>query len=108
MTAIREERALAISRTNLNHVSIPSTRFSMHETQGGIGVRVAEIRQDSREVRLVYNPSHPDANEEGYVAMPNINVIEEMTNMINATRAYEANATAFNSTKQMMMAVFQG
>jgi len=56
---------------------------------------------------MQYDPSHPDANEEGYVALPNINVIEEMTDMINATRAYEANVTAFNATKQMMMSVFQ-
>jgi len=52
---------------------------------------------------MVYDPSHPDADEKGYVAMPNINIIEEMTDMIAATRAYEANVTAFNATKGMLM-----
>jgi flagellar basal-body rod protein FlgC len=50
---------------------------------------------------MVYDPSHPDADESGYVAMPNINVVEEMTDMIAATRAYEANVTAFNALKGM-------
>jgi flagellar basal-body rod protein FlgC len=50
----------------------------------------------------VYDPAHPDADEKGYVAMPNVNVVQEMTDMIAATRAYEANVTAFNATKSMM------
>jgi flagellar basal-body rod protein FlgC len=51
----------------------------------------------------VYDPSHPDADAKGYVAMPNINVVQEMTDMIAATRSYEANVTAFNATKGMLM-----
>ncbi|MGK5081684.1 flagellar basal body rod protein FlgC [Bdellovibrionota bacterium FG-1] len=65
------------------------------------GVRVQEIVEDQRPPRMVYNPSHPDANGEGYVAMPNVNTVEEMANMISAQRSYEANVTAMNAAKQM-------
>lgn len=68
----------------------------------GKGVRVAEIFEDQQESPLVYDPSHPDANEEGYVAMPNVNSVEEMINMISANRSYEANVRAFNSQKAMI------
>jgi len=65
------------------------------------GVRVVQVVEDKRPPILVYNPSHPDADENGYVAMPNINVIEEMVNMMMALRAYEANVKAFNISKSM-------
>jgi len=107
MTGFREERGLQTTTTHPNHAVHPARRFSLFDLEAGQGVRVAEIRQDSREHRMRFDPSHPDANAEGYVALPNINVVEEMTSMINATRAYEANSTAFNATKQMMMSVFQ-
>jgi len=64
-------------------------------------VKVVGITQDSRPRILRYEPGHPDANEEGYVAMPNINVMEEMVNMMMASRAYEANTAAFNASKKM-------
>jgi flagellar basal-body rod protein FlgC len=51
----------------------------------------------------VYDPSHPDADENGYVTYPNVNTVTEMTNLIDATRAYEANVTAFNASKSMAM-----
>ena len=50
---------------------------------------------------MVYDPSHPDADENGYVMYPNVNIITEMTNLIDASRSYEANATAFEATKSM-------
>jgi flagellar basal-body rod protein FlgC len=65
------------------------------------GVQVQEIVEDHRGPRMVYNPSHPQANADGYVAMPNVNPVEEMANMISAQRSYEANVTAMNSAKQM-------
>jgi len=107
MTGHREEKALSIAKTNASHIQTPSSRYSLYSLEAGQGVKVAEIRKDSREEKMQYNPSHPDANEDGYVALPNINVVEEMTDMINATRAYEANITAFNATKQMMAQIFQ-
>ncbi|MCK4257432.1 MAG: flagellar basal body rod protein FlgC [Halanaerobiales bacterium] len=69
----------------------------------GTGVHVVEIKSDMTSPKLVYNPEHPDANEDGYVAMPNINLVSEMVDMIEATRAYEANVTALNSAKSMAM-----
>ncbi|MCM0605697.1 MAG: flagellar basal body rod protein FlgC [Xanthomonadaceae bacterium] len=65
------------------------------------GVRVVDVLRDPSPPRMVFNPNHPHANEEGYVAMPNVNQINEMANMISATRSYEANVTTLNAAKQM-------
>lgn len=68
----------------------------------GNGVKVTAIKDDTEtDMNLVYDPSHPDADENGYVLYPNVNVVTEMTNLIDATRSYEANATAFNASKSM-------
>ncbi len=67
----------------------------------GAGVRVSGIEKDTKPPRLVYDPTHPDADAQGYVAYPDINTVTEMVNMITASRAYEANVTAFNSAKDM-------
>lgn len=64
---------------------------------------VAEIVEDQSEPQMVFQPNHPDANEQGYVAMPNINLMEEMVNLINATRSFEANIQAMNSAKTMAL-----
>lgn len=70
----------------------------------GNGVKVTEIAEDTQsEMRKVFDPSHPDADEDGYVTYPNVNIVQEMTDMIDATRSYEANVTAFNATKSMAM-----
>lgn len=68
-----------------------------------VGVRVTSIQNDPTPSHMVYDPGHPDANAEGYVAYPNVNVVNEMVDMISATRAYEANITAFNATKSMAL-----
>lgn len=68
----------------------------------GQGVKVNGIYEDkTSEQNLVYDPSHPDADENGYVWYPNVNIVTEMTNLIDASRAYEANATAFNASKNI-------
>lgn len=67
------------------------------------GVEVTSIVEDNSPPRLQYDPTHPDANPQGYVAMPNVNVIEEMADMITATRAYEANVTAAQAAKSMAL-----
>lgn len=64
-------------------------------------VQVVAIHKDTTAPRRVFDPSHPDADGQGYVSMPNIQVMTEMVNMIAATRAYEANVTAFNEAKTM-------
>ena len=67
------------------------------------GVKVAGILEDKSDFIIVNDPSHPDADEDGNVKMPNVNVLEEMVNMISATRGYEANVTVMNATKGMAM-----
>ena len=70
----------------------------------GQGVKVNGIYEDTEtEGNLVYDPSHPDADENGYVTYPNVNIVTEMTNLIDASRAYEANATAFNASKSIAL-----
>lgn len=66
-------------------------------------VEVMRIIEDQSPPRMQYDPSHPDANPQGYVAMPNVNVVEEMADMINATRSYEANVTAVQAAKSMAL-----
>lgn len=70
----------------------------------GNGVKVTAIVEDHvTAMTKVYDPSHPDADEDGYVTYPNVNTVTEMTNLIDATRSYEANVTAFNATKNMLL-----
>lgn len=66
-------------------------------------VQVTDVVSDRKAPLLKYEPDHPDANEDGYVAYPNINLMEEMTNMIQATRAYEANVSALQAAKDMAL-----
>lgn len=72
------------------------------EKYGG-GVRVKAIREDTSPFRRVYEPSNPDADKDGYVNYPNVNVVTEMVDMISATRSYEANITTLNSIKSMAL-----
>jgi flagellar basal-body rod protein FlgC len=65
------------------------------------GVEVSQIIEDEEPFKLVYNPTHPDANEEGYVEMPNVDSLKETVDMMDAVRAYQANVTALNAIKQM-------
>jgi flagellar basal-body rod protein FlgC len=69
--------------------------------EGSGEVEVSGIIEDQRPFQLVYDPQHPDANAEGYVQLPNVNLLEEMVNMMSASRSYEANVTAINSAKSM-------
>ena len=79
--------------------------FSAQPVAGdSVGVRVTDVVQDQTAPRRVHDPRHPLADKDGYVEMPNVNVIEEMVNMISASRSFEANATAFNTAKEMARA----
>jgi flagellar basal-body rod protein FlgC len=76
----------------------------LDQTQNpNVEVRVAEIREDTTPARKVYNPSHADADAEGYIQLPNINPVVEMANMISAERAYQSNVNLFQTTKQMAL-----
>ncbi len=84
--------------------------FSAKEIESGSedlqGVEVSRVVEDQSKPTMVYDPGHPDADKNGYVAMPNVNVIEEMANMMMATRAYEASVAAFNMSKSMVTKSF--
>lgn len=85
------------SQTPFHHVLNKATdRYS------GKGVKINGVYEDTEsQMNMVYDPSHPDADENGYVLYPNVNIITEMTNLIDASRSYEANATAFTSSKNI-------
>lgn len=70
--------------------------------QMSMGVKVTKISQDEGNFTRVYNPEHPDADAEGYVLMPNVNLLDEMVGLIEAQRTYEANATALKASKGML------
>ena len=75
---------------------------SVSKNYAGKGVKVAKVMEDTKTPQnMVYDPSHPDADENGCVMYPNVNIITEMTNLIDASRSYEANATAFDAAKAM-------
>ena len=71
--------------------------------QGIGGVRVARVVEDPSPLRLQHDPKNPLANADGYVAMPNVNVVEEMVNMISASRSYQANVEVLNTAKTLML-----
>ncbi|HET7629054.1 MAG TPA: flagellar basal body rod protein FlgC [Bacillales bacterium] len=73
----------------------------------GKGVKVSAIVEDDSPFKLVYQPNHPDADENGYVRMPNVDPLKEMVDLLSATRSYEANVTALNATKGMLMKALQ-
>lgn len=96
-------RAVIFEERNSN---IPFSEYltqSSKEKMIGKGVRVSAIVEDASPFKRIYDPGHPDADENGYVLMPNIDLVTEMVNMISATRTYEANITSINTTKSMAM-----
>lgn len=95
-------RKLAIFRERNNDFSnVMAGKMSNNNDQNG--VEVAGIREDASPFKTVYRPNHPDANQDGYVEMPNINITSEMVDMIDASRSYEANVTALNTSKRMAL-----
>jgi flagellar basal-body rod protein FlgC len=83
-------------------VEVPSPAALMDPTASLGGVRVAGVVEDTTEGPLVYDPGHPDADEMGYVRYPNVRITDEMVNLLEARRAYEANATVFQAVKSML------
>jgi flagellar basal-body rod protein FlgC len=67
------------------------------------GVKVQQVVEDASPLKMVYDPKHPQADANGYVAMPNVNVVEEMVNMISASRSYQTNAETMNTAKTMLL-----
>lgn len=71
--------------------------------ESSVGVDIPRVVEDQRPPRMVFDPSHPDADASGYVSFPNVNIIEEMVNMLAASRAYEANLTLISTYKDMFL-----
>lgn len=108
----RDENGEVYRRKTVVFEEKPSNSFSDYlsvaSSSIGNGVKVSSIVEDTETpMVMTYDPSHPDANEEGYVTYPNVNTVTEMTNLIDASRAYEANITAFNATKSMTSQALQ-
>jgi len=81
--------------------------ISLNQGRMSNGVEIAGITDSKDAVRMVYDPSHPDVNADGYVQMPNINIVEEMVGMVTASKAYEANSVAANNAKAMINAALK-
>lgn len=76
--------------------------MSGKDAGAGEGVRISRVIEDTSPFKQVYNPTHPDADENGFVMLPNVDVLKEMVDMISATRSYEANVTALNASKALV------
>lgn len=98
---VRKNVVFAEKGTNYN-IRTFSDIFDATRNGVGNGVKVTSIVNDTdTPMEMVYDPSHPDADENGYVVFPNVNIITEMTDLIDASRSFEANATAFEAAKSM-------
>lgn len=81
--------------------------LSLNQGQMSSGVEIAGITDAKNPIKTIYDPSHPDADADGYVKVPNINIVEEMVGMVTASKAYEANAVAAENAKNMMQAAMK-
>lgn len=97
----RRQRVVFTPRESQVFFNIPFLKTEV--IYNGRGVRVVGIEEDPSPFKIEYRPEHPDADKDGYVKFPNVNVVLEMVDMISATRAYEANVAAMRSSKEMMM-----
>ena len=95
-------RKVVVFEEKGGRTSFDSVLGRVKDNYAGKGVRVSKVTEDQwTEMKKVYDPSHPDADENGYVMYPNVDIVTEMTNLIDASRAYEANATAFSASKSI-------
>lgn len=78
------------------------TQLKDANDQGSAGVRVVNVTEDQTEGRRIHDPKHPLADDKGYVTMPNVNVVEEMVNMISASRSYQSNVEVMNTAKSLL------
>lgn len=105
----RKEVVFASSRMMAFQTALSQSSAMLNQNRGV--VRVSRVIDDPTPPQMRYEPSNPDANEQGYVAYPNINPIQEMVDLMGATRAYELNASAVNASKQMLqqaLTILQG
>jgi flagellar basal-body rod protein FlgC len=107
LNAVASNIANADSATSVDGKTYKARQVVFEAVQGqeagASGVRVQQVVEDTAPARTVYNPSHPAADEKGYVAMPNVNVVDEMVNMISATRSYQTNVETMNAAKTLLL-----
>lgn len=97
-------KVVTFQEKNATPASFHSYLGRASEQYTGQGVKVSKVTEDDwTQMKQVYDPSHPDADENGYVTYPNVNIVTEMTNLIDSSRAFEANATAFNASKAIAL-----
>lgn len=111
MNTIAENIANAETTRDANGRANPYRRkepiFEVNPVGNAVGVRVKDVVRDQSEFKTRYEPGHPDANENGEVLYPNVNVVQEMVDMLMASRSYEANVTAMETTKSMFGAAMR-
>lgn len=113
---------LSLERLKMDVISTNITNINTTRTEGGgpyrkkevlfeeilsnkktsSGVRVTEILEDDNNMKITYDPDHPDADENGYLILPNVNMADEMINLIKTQRTFEANVTALNTSKNLL------
>lgn len=102
-TPYRRKNVVFAEKSNNYVNSFDNVLTAATKSIAGQGVKVTQVVEDDKTaMKMVYDPAHPDADENGYVTYPNVNVITEMTDLIDASRSYEANITSFNATKTML------
>ncbi|CAM2896160.1 flagellar basal body rod protein FlgC [Paenibacillus sediminis] len=107
--AVPYKRKMVVMSTNetSNFADVLQSKMTGSSQATGEGVKVSEITEDTSPLKPVYDPTHPDADENGYVYYPNVDTTKEMIDMISATRSYEANVTAFNAAKSIFSKALQ-
>ena len=101
VTVMQSESGKNGFREAMSRAALKGHTVSNREHEAAGGVKIVEIAEDPRELPFVYDPTHPDANEEGYVEMPNVVLVKEVTDAMAASQAFSANVTAFNALKQV-------
>lgn len=95
---INRRQGDGVNKTHRAHLDMPFTGGRRKSS----GVKVVGIRESEEGLRQVYDPEHPDSDEEGYVVLPNVNMVDEMISLINVQRTYEANVTALTTSKNLL------
>jgi flagellar basal-body rod protein FlgC len=107
LNVVASNLANADSTTSANGQPYRAKQVVFSTTQMGDGsaqgVKVAAVVEDNSPMKMIYDPKHPMANEQGYVSMPNVNVVDEMVNMISASRAYQNNVEVMNTAKTLLL-----
>ncbi|MBU9720314.1 MULTISPECIES: flagellar basal body rod protein FlgC [Bacillaceae] len=96
-------RKMVVMEPNGSAFSSHLQRAMGNNSTSGSGVKISQIAEDQTPFKLVFQPDHPDANEDGYVSMPNVDPLKEMVDLMSTTRSYEANVTTFDAHKNMLL-----